>query len=265
MTSWVIGNWKLNPASLDDVKTLVNDLIDGVDNQATPMTDCQLIIAPSFVHLMSVSTALKAANSLILLASQDVTSLTESTGAYTGDVSVAQLKDIDVQWTIIGHSERRQYYGEDNQVLLDKLTNCALNDLGAIFCIGETEADYEKRNTEQVLAEQLIVVEEFLTQLGDQVESYIANKLIIAYEPVWAIGTGKVPRVEEVANVHTFIRQRLKSLNTSLAKTPIIYGGSVKPDNAKDFKALESVDGVLVGGAALNAQSFIDIAKSFSD
>ncbi|PNK60588.1 triose-phosphate isomerase [Psychrobacter sp. FDAARGOS_221] len=269
MKSWVIGNWKLNPATVAAVDTLVDDLIaKTTSSQADLTSQCHLMVAPSFLHLNTVQQ--KIATTPIKLASQDVASLSATTGAYTGDVSAEQLQDLGVQWAIIGHSERRQYYQEDNAVLLQKLLHSAAQGLGVILCIGESEADFDAGNTEQVLAEQLTVIDSFLQQLDSvidaaEVDQYITDKLIIAYEPVWAIGTGKVPSVDEVTAVHGFIRQRLQSLKANLDTTPIIYGGSVKPDNAANFAASEQINGVLVGGAALQAQSFIDIAQAFAN
>lgn len=263
MKSWVIGNWKLNPASLNEVQALVDDLVDGVNTHSSALEACHIMIAPSLLHLAKVDATLRSTP--IKLACQDVSALSATSGAYTGDVSAEQLQDLGVQWAIIGHSERRQYFNEQNAILLKKMLNCASQGVGVILCIGESEADFEAGSTTQVLAEQLAVVADFLQQL-DAVEAndYIAHKLMIAYEPVWAIGTGKVPSVEEVTIVHQFIRERLQSFNSTLAATPIIYGGSVKPDNAQDFAASEQINGVLVGGAALKADSFIDIAKAFS-
>lgn len=265
MTPWVIGNWKLNPASINEVQTLVADLTASLkaDSQSNAAANCHLMIAPSFLHLSTAQAAIAAESANIKLASQDVSALSDTTGAYTGDVSVAQLNDLGVQWSIIGHSERRQYYAENNEALLQKLANCAAHNIGSVFCIGESEADFEADNTEQILAEQLEVVADFFKQLGESAADYTSTQFIVAYEPVWAIGTGKVPSIDDVAKVHAFIRQRLQSFDSALATTPIIYGGSVKPENAHDFAALDVVDGVLVGGAALKAQSFIDIAKSF--
>lgn len=266
MTPWVIGNWKLNPESLTDVKTLINDLATRIksDSQNDSAPKCHIMVAPSYVHLITAKSAIDNSQTDIKLASQDVAALTETVGAYTGDISAAQLTDIGADWVIIGHSERRQYHSEDNEALLQKMLNCASQGLGTILCIGESESDFEAGRTQQVLAQQLAVVEAFLKQLGSRSADYVSTQFIIAYEPVWAIGTGKVPSVDDVANVHSFIRERLQSFDSALTKTPIIYGGSVKPENAKDFAALDSVDGVLVGGAALKADSFIDIAQCFS-
>lgn len=264
MKSWVVGNWKLNPASVSAVQALVDDLVEGVDAQSTALQNCHIMVAPSLLHLSQVEDILRTKSAAIKLACQDVSALSAETGAYTGDVSAQQLQDLGVQWTIIGHSERRQYFNEDKDTLLNKMKHCAAQGLGVIFCIGESEADFEAGKTTQVLAEQLTIIADFLQQSEAVDADYIANKLIIAYEPVWAIGTGKVPSVQEVTEVHQFIRQRLQSFEATLAKTPVLYGGSVKPENAQDFAASEQINGVLVGGAALKADSFLDIAKAFS-
>ncbi|WP_019673205.1 triose-phosphate isomerase [Psychrobacter lutiphocae] len=268
MKSWVIGNWKLNPATVSAVETLVDDLLAQTTSSQTDVAaQCQMMVAPSLLHLSPVQQKIK--DTQIQLATQDVTALTAVSGAYTGDVSAAQLKDLGVQWSIIGHSERRQYYQEDNELLLQKLLHCASQGLGVILCVGESEAEFDAGDTEQVLVEQLAVVKTFLQQLlsqlnTEEVDNYISNQLIIAYEPVWAIGTGKVPSVDEVTAVHGFIRQQLQVFNAKLVQTPIIYGGSVKPDNAANFAASEQINGVLVGGAALQAQSFMEIAQAFA-
>lgn len=262
MKSWVVGNWKLNPASVNAVQALVDDLVDGVDAQSDALQNSHIMVAPSLLHLSQVEDILRTKSAAIKLACQDVSALSAETGAYTGDVSAQQLQDLGVQWAIIGHSERRQYFNEDNGTLLNKIKHSVAQGLGVILCIGESEAEFEAGNTTQVLAEQLTVIADFLQQ--SETTDELANKLIIAYEPVWAIGTGKVPSVQEVTEVHKFIRERLQSFEATLAKTPVLYGGSVKPENAHDFAASEQINGVLVGGAALKADSFLDIAKAFS-
>ncbi|WP_296402441.1 triose-phosphate isomerase [Psychrobacter sp.] len=264
MKSWVVGNWKLNPASVKEVQALVDNLVDGVSAQSDIFQACHIVIAPCVLHVSQVSDILERKQGLIQLACQDVSALTATSGAYTGDISAQQLRDSGVEWAIIGHSERRQYCHEDNTALLNKMNHCADQDLGVILCIGESEAEYEADRTTQVLADQLSVVEDFLQQSNKVSADYLSNKLLIAYEPVWAIGTGKVPSVQDVTNVHKFIRERLQSFDSTLATTPVLYGGSVKPENAKDFAASELINGVLVGGAALKADSFLDIAKAFS-
>lgn len=257
MTPWVIGNWKLNPASVAETQTLIDCIVSQLDDKV----DCNLMVAPSFVHLSHVAKAVQASN--LKLACQDVTSLTDTKGAFTGDVSVAQLKDIGVEWVIIGHSERRQYYDEDHETLLQKVTYCVSHDLGVVFCIGESETDFESGRTQKVLSKQLDVIKSFVACLDiEDAKKKLAN-IIIAYEPVWAIGTGKVPSVQNVESVHSFIHDYLMSISDRFDNTPIIYGGSVKPDNAHEFASCNAINGVLVGGASLNADSFLTIAKSF--
>lgn len=274
---------------MDEVTDLVSALKTAITNEGKTVADnCHLMVAPSFVHLCTVSQAISEskatqANTVkatIKLASQDVSALTECTGAYTGDVSAKQLQDIGAEWVLVGHSERRQYYNEAHTALLSKLNNSADNNLGIVFCIGESEAQFDAGETEQVLAEQLEVVRDYIAeqtlesgkfaqtqQFGskhtDGADSDTPANIIIAYEPIWAIGTGKVPSVSDVTQVHTFIRQQLVSFHSALAVTPILYGGSVKPDNAAEFAQSDAINGVLVGGAALDAQNFTDIAKAF--
>lgn len=264
MKSWVVGNWKLNPASVNEVQTLIDDLIDEVNADSQALAADHIMVAPSLLHLSTVKNSLKAKSAKIQLACQEVSAVAATSGAYTGEVSAQQLMELGVDWAIIGHSERRQYFNENNEILLKKMVNSASQGLGIILCIGESEAEFEANKTTQVLAEQLKVVGDFLQQSEVANNDYISSKLMIAYEPIWAIGTGKVPSVEQVTQVHQFIRERLQSFNDSLATTPVLYGGSVKPENAQDFAASEQINGVLVGGAALKASSFLDIAKAFS-
>ncbi len=317
MTPWVIGNWKLNPATLKDTQ----QLLQGIATQLQKVEQhhaCQVMVAPSFIHL-SAAAALLASDvdafdddlhlahlahlaakgisskslstkvNTIKLAGQDVTALTDATGAYTGDVSAVQLKDIGVEWVILGHSERRQYYSEDNESLLKKVIHCAYHGLGVVLCVGESEAAFLAGQTEAVLAQQLLVLQSFIKaikQADNAARNDIQNsnehantidpaavaqgaidlqlsRLIVAYEPVWAIGTGKVASVQQVAAIHHFIRQQLVGFDASLIQTPIIYGGSVNAKNVDEFAACAAVDGVLVGGAALDAQSFVNIVQSF--
>ena len=261
MAAWVIGNWKLNPVTLQHALSLAQDIAE----RASSLSQCHLLIAPSTLHSMMVARQLKSTQ--IGIAAQDVSALTAQSGAYTGDISAAQLQDMGATWVILGHSERREYYAESHDILMQKLQHCQQYGLGVIFCIGETQEAYESGQTEDVLSKQLTVIEQYLnTQVGntsDLIKNLLSH-LIIAYEPVWAIGTGKVPSVEEVTQVHAHIRHVLKNINSALQTLPILYGGSVKPDNAQAFASSSEIDGVLVGGAALNAQSFIAIAQAFA-
>lgn len=287
MSAWVIGNWKQNPASIASVTTLVDAMVNkaaDLTKQQKFSTDvCQLMVIPSHVHIAHAKQLL--GNSLIQLGCQDVAAGTDSTGAYTGDCSAQQMKDAGANWTLVGHSERRQYHNEDNSTLAIKIQHAFNQKLGVIFCIGESLADYDAGNTLTVLHNQLDVIQEVIRTLSTQLlqntdtanitelDSYF-NKFIIAYEPVWAIGTGKVPSIAEVENVHQAIKtylsdcvQKLAADDltkvSSLQNTPILYGGSVNPTNAAQFANSPLVDGALVGGASLDADKFFTIAEAF--
>ena len=257
MSAWVIGNWKLNPATLQQALALA----DAVKAQSNDIDNCQLVVAPSALHTAAVAAQVKTSH--IMTAAQDVTAMTADTGAYTGDISAQQLQDVGVDWVILGHSERREYYAESNAQLLKKLQHCQQYNLGTILCVGETEAEYEAQQTQQVLTQQLQVVADFLAA-QEKTTDALDLQLIIAYEPVWAIGTGKVPTVAEVTQIHAHIKSVLSEINDGLKSTPVIYGGSVKPENAQAFASSQEINGVLVGGAALTAESFLTIAQAFA-
>ena len=262
MQAWVIGNWKQNPATSRDVDTLVTDLLQGIDLDST---SCQLMIAPSCVHVAQVSKLLK--DTPILCAAQDISAHSATIGAYTGDCSVQQMADAGATWTILGHSERRQYHRESNGSLIQKMRHALTYEVGIIFCIGETQAEYDAKQTLTIIDEQLAAIEALLEPQSTKsiVEKSLATRLIIAYEPVWAIGTGKVPTVSEVSATHQYIKRKMADFSTAFSKISVIYGGSVNDSNAKSFAADSMIDGALVGGASLKAQSFLAIAKAFSN
>lgn len=264
MQAWVIGNWKQNPATNHDVNSLVDDLLTAVsgDQSSTEARTqvCQLMVAPSCIHLASVSTRLQ--DSPILSAAQDISAHSHSTGAYTGDCSAAQVADAGAAWTILGHSERRQYHKECQDTLRQKINNALAQDLGVIFCVGETQAQYDAGQTLTVLDRQLAVINEVLIEQPNMA-TLLAQRLIVAYEPVWAIGTGKVPTVTEVSATHQHIKQTLANFAAPLSAISVLYGGSVNADNADSFAADAMIDGALVGGAALKATSFLAIANAF--
>lgn len=261
--SWVIGNWKQNPATLAEVTELTSNL---KTNLTTTANLPNLMVLPSTLHLASVANSLQDTN--LLVGCQDVSSKNDTIGAFTGDCSAQQLADVGADWALVGHSERREYYHEDGNTLIEKIKNADTQKLGIIFCIGETLADYESNNTIEVLQSQLDVIKQWVAQLDASLTNNlvgIENKLIVAYEPVWAIGTGKIPSTQEVEDINQQIRAYLTSITPSLAVTPILYGGSVKADNASDFAACKNIDGVLVGGASLKADQFMQIAQAFSN
>ncbi|MEN6669618.1 triose-phosphate isomerase [Psychrobacter sp. B38] len=269
MQAWVIGNWKQNPATRHDVNALLDNLLTEIDAKAQANTSllgshsdrhCQLMVAPSCIHLAEVSTRLK--HSPVICAAQDISEHSANTGAYTGDCSAKQVADSGATWTLLGHSERRQYHSEAHDSLVKKLTHAFAQNLRVVFCIGETQAQYDNKQTLEVIDTQLSVIKDLMTQQPELVAS-LANRLIIAYEPVWAIGTGKVPTVEEVSKTHAHIKQTVAGFASTADNMTVLYGGSVNAENADSFAADAMIDGALVGGASLKAESFLAIANAF--
>ena len=265
--SWVIANWKMNPSTQLTVTALMTDLQQQIPADA--LQSCNVVVAPSFIHLSTTQQAIQHGSCNIGLAAQNLCAQHADKGAFTGEVSAAQLKDAQVNYVLVGHSERRQYFNEDDACLIQKIRNAFAHDLTVVFCIGETQAQYEQNQTKDVLAAQLMVVKQLAaefanTQSENAQLNNLASRLIIAYEPVWAIGTGKIPTIQEVQNIHAFINTTLMDIDASLATTPILYGGSVKADNAAEIAQCPNVNGVLVGGASLDATSFTQIIQAFA-
>ncbi|VXB54554.1 Triosephosphate isomerase [Enhydrobacter sp. AX1] len=265
--SWVIANWKMNPSTQLTVTALMTDLQQQLPADA--LQRCNVVVAPSFIHLSTTKQAIQHGSCNIGLAAQNLCAQHADTGAFTGEVSGAQLKDAQVNYVLVGHSERRQYFNEDDTCLIQKIRHAFAHDLTVVFCIGETQAQYEQNQTQDVLAAQLTVVKQLAAEFANtQSENAqlgnLASRLIIAYEPVWAIGTGKIPTIQEVQNIHAFINTTLTDIDASLATTPILYGGSVKADNAAEIAQCPNVNGVLVGGASLDATSFTQIIQAFA-
>ncbi len=266
--TWVIGNWKSNPNSLQSAKQLATEIKSAITNSQS-LTKQQalaeqiqqigrqnhLMIIPTALHLSAINELTQ--DSAIALGCQDISFTSATTGAYTGDCSAQQMADIGVQWTLVGHSERREYHQESNEQQIAKIQHAFEQGLGVILCIGESLLSYDNEETLSVLQEQLSILQSI-----DNLSHY-ADKLIIAYEPIWAIGTGKVPSVAEVETVHQAIYQFLCTLDEGLAQTAIIYGGSVNPENAQGFASSEWINGALIGGASLFADKFLTIADQF--
>jgi len=245
----VAGNWKMN-TTLPTGLLLVSEILKNTDIPK----DVILIIAPPFTHLSEVSKQLK--NTSIKLAAQNCSQFDQ--GAYTGEVAASILKSVGTEYVILGHSERRAYFAETDLVINSKIKIALANGLKPIVCCGEVLEEREKNIHFDVVAKQLKGMFEGITP--DQFKD-----IIIAYEPVWAIGTGKTASPAQAQEIHAFIRINIeKAFGTELAhSTPILYGGSCKPSNAKELFANADVDGGLIGGASLVAKDFIDIAKSF--
>ena len=213
-----------------------------------------LIVAPPFTHLCAVNKAL--AGSRVELSAQNCAD--HEKGAYTGEVSVSMLKAVGCKWVILGHSERRQYYGETDEKLVVKVKLALEAGLGVILCVGENLEEREAGKHFDVCGAQIKNV------LYNFTEEYMKH-VIVAYEPVWAIGTGKTATAEQAEEIHAFIRKTLaEKFGAQVSDdTTILYGGSCKPSNAKELFAQPDIDGGLIGGAALKAADFIEIAKSF--
>ena len=213
-----------------------------------------LIVAPPFTHLCAVNKAL--AGSRVELSAQNCAD--HEKGAYTGEVSVSMLKAVGCKWVILGHSERRQYYGETDEKLVVKVKLALEAGLGVILCVGENLEEREAGKHFDVCGAQIKNVLYHFTEED-------MKHVIVAYEPVWAIGTGKTATAEQAEEIHAFIRKTLaEKFGAQVADdTTILYGGSCKPSNAKELFAQSDIDGGLIGGAALKAADFIEIAKSF--
>ncbi len=246
------GNWKMNTL-IDEGKKLASEIFNLAKNENFDTSKYGIIIAPPFTHLYPIGQIID--NEKVILAAQNVAAYEK--GAYTGEVSAAMLASVGVKAVIIGHSERRSYFREDNETLLAKIKLALKYDLQPIFCIGEVLEEREKNNHFRVIENQLKNVA-FLFGAKE------FEKFIIAYEPVWAIGTGKTATPGQAQEMHAFIRNLIAdNYDSNLAEnTAILYGGSVKPHNAKDLFSQKDVDGGLVGGASLKAQDFWEIFKA---
>lgn len=233
----IVGNWKMNQ-SLEDIKNFFIEF-----SKMKMDLKCEAWIAPQYIHL-PILKDLAFTTGNIKVGAQNCSEV--DSGAYTGEVSAKSLADIGADFVIIGHSERRTIFKEDNTLLNKKLLNAIANNLKVIFCVGETLDEREQGKT-------FTVVEKQLNEGLKNFPTDKANLLLIAYEPVWAIGTGKTATKEEAEEVHAFIREKLV---LELKQTVILYGGSVKPDNIDSLLHMPNIDGALVGGASLKASDF---------
>lgn len=243
----VVGNWKMHGTAAW-CNELAGALVSGVSSD----TCVEIAVCAPFPYLAGVGQVL--AGSSIALGAQTVSEF--ANGAYTGEVSAAMLQDLGCRYVIVGHSERRSVQGESDELIVEKLKAALAYDLIPIFCVGETLEERESGTTEAVLARQL-------KPLLDRVAASELAGVILAYEPVWAIGTGKTATPELAQQVHAFIRSLLSKVAVDVAgKIPILYGGSVKPQNAAELFSQPDIDGGLVGGAALVADDFLSICRA---
>ena len=243
----IVGNWKMNRM----VKEAIS-LVTKLKKQLKDVKDIEIVVCPPFTALCEVNDIVK--NSNIGLGAQDV--FYEDKGAYTGEVSAEMLKDVGCSYVIIGHSERRQYFNETDEIVNKKVKKSLEFGLNVIVCVGENLEEREK-------GEHRAVVEKQVRKCLKGVKKEQMDNIIIAYEPRWAIGTGKTATPAQAQEMHSFIRSLLAMLfnEETAKKTKILYGGSVKPSNIKDLMIEKDIDGALVGGASLDAEKFVQIVK----
>ena len=241
----VAGNWKLN-----GTLSSISELISGICAQQEKVKKAELAVCPPFIYLSHVQSLLQGSD--IALGAQDCSD--QESGAYTGEVAAAMIKEFACTYNIIGHSERRHVYGDSNDTVATKFAQVIKNGLTPILCVGETLQEREEGHTEVAIAQQINAV---LNLFG--VKAFA--KAVIAYEPVWAIGTGKTATPEQAQEVHEEIRLTIGAQNKEIAANiRILYGGSMKPENAQELLQQPDIDGGLIGGAALKAEDFIGIA-----
>ena len=236
---WVLGNWKMN-GRLNANQTLLSQLSQCQQNDKVAVG----VAVPSVYLFSSLQDA-----SDIQIGAQDVSHFVTD-GAYTGEVSAPMLNDLGVQFVLIGHSERRQYFGESESVLAQKYAHAVAHGILPVLCVGETLEQRNQGQAEQVVASQLAWLKD---------ADLLNQTVLIAYEPVWAIGTGVVASIEQIAQMHAFIQQHVLSLVGNAANIRLLYGGSVNAENCAAIFAVAHVDGALVGGASLKADSFANI------
>lgn len=246
----VAGNWKMNK-DLTESMSLVSEVRSMVRDEVRH--DAEIIVIPPFTSLGSANKLIEGSE--IILGAQNCS--TEDSGAYTGEVSVKMLNSVGVKYVLVGHSERRIYFGEANEMLAKKVTIALNNGLTPIYCCGETIEDREDKTFFQVVEKQ--ITEGLFGLHEDQLQ-----KVVIAYEPVWAIGTGETASNEQAQEMHSYIRKLIEARFGDKVSQAIriLYGGSVNPKNAEELFACEDIDGGLIGGASLKSRDFVEVVKA---
>jgi len=243
----VAGNWKMN-TSLEEAKALASEIVSKINP-----TETEVVICPPFPYLEPIRQLISGTS--IRLGAQNCAA--QKNGAFTGEVSASMLASLGVQYVILGHSERRSLFGENDEVIASKLSLALENGLKVIFCCGETLQERESGLLEEVLKRQI----RFGIPLG---HSGLASRLVVAYEPVWAIGTGQTASPDQAEQAHEFIRTLLvEQFPEEGADISILYGGSCNPSNAAELFARKNIDGGLIGGASLKAADFMQIVQAF--
>ncbi|MDH5547817.1 MAG: triose-phosphate isomerase [Gammaproteobacteria bacterium] len=243
----VAGNWKLNGSRVS-----VQALVEGILSGSKAVTKADIVVCPPYVFISDVARQL--GSSAVAVGAQDVAK--ETSGAFTGEVSVDMLKDVGCRYAIIGHSERRSLYGDTDEMVAQKVDTAIKGGVTPILCVGELLEEREGGQTEAVVERQLKAV-------VDHCGIDTLGQCVVAYEPVWAIGTGKTASPEQAQEVHAFIRNWIRGQSAKVADTiRILYGGSVKGDNAAELFSQADIDGGLIGGASLDADEFLTICKA---
>ncbi|MGZ8190045.1 MAG: triose-phosphate isomerase [Methylococcaceae bacterium] len=245
--SLVVGNWKMN-GTLASSESLARNILAGLDSN-----NAEIAICVPYVYMAKISEIVNNTN--LVLGAQNVAD--KPSGAFTGEISASMLREFNCKYAIVGHSERRSYYGDTNESVAARFCQAQEQNVIPILCVGETLEQREQDQTFTIIDEQLEAV---IDSAGIQA----FNTAVIAYEPVWAIGTGKTATDEQAQEVHRYIRKYIAAKDQTIAdKIQILYGGSAKPDNAKGLFAMPDIDGGLIGGASLDAESFLKIYNSF--
>jgi triosephosphate isomerase (TIM) len=249
----VAANWKMNMTQREAAR-----FIDSLVLELDDVRDVEVVIVPPFTIIPKVAELLEAKAQSIKLGAQNM--YWERSGAFTGEISAAMLRDFFVHYVVLGHSERRQYFGETDEIVNKKVRAALEATLRPIVCVGETLEQRDKGNVEKILSIQL------RGSLKDVNEKEL-QETVIAYEPVWAIGTGRNATPQQAQEAHAFIRHTLSEISdeTTADRIRIQYGGSVKPENARDLMTQADIDGALVGGASLDPRSFAQIVKAARD
>lgn len=242
----IAGNWKMNGSS-----EMTTDLLSQLSADCIDAPNIEWLVCPPFVYLSQARSMLQGTS--IKLGAQNACQF--EVGAYTGEISADMLRDVGCEYVIVGHSERRHIYGESNELVAKRFAMALQSGLSAILCVGETLEQREAGETESVIK----------TQLADAlaaIDEILLQRAVIAYEPVWAIGTGETATPEQAQIVHEQIRNQLRNFAEDVADSVrILYGGSVKPDNAAQLFAMNDIDGALIGGASLKAEQFCAIGQ----
>lgn len=250
----VAGNWKMN-MDYNEGLSLFSEVINMVKDEVTG--DQQAIVCSPFIHLHSLAQLAKGYNHKVAIGAQNAHQA--ESGAYTGEISAKMIASVGAEYVILGHSERRQYFGETNELLAKKTDTVLKHQLKPIFCIGET---LEERQTEK----HFDVIKQQLVEGVFHLEAADFSKLVLAYEPVWAIGTGVTASADQAQEIHAFIRKEIAAkYGQEVAHgITILYGGSCNPKNAAELFAKADIDGGLIGGASLKSRDFVDILKTFN-